>query len=128
MVKKLSGGKSQKNTKYPDVITSLPEADIRFEGAKGWILQGETSQLLFFEFTPDAILPNHSHGYPQWGMVIEGKMQLTVDSKAKVYVKGDEYVIPSAAMHSAKFLAKTRVMDLFSETARYTARRVKSSF
>ncbi len=110
---------------FPMVITDLPEADIQFEGMKGWILQGERQQLVFFEMEPIAIVPEHSHDYAQWGMVIEGRMKLTIDGKPRMCGKGDEYVIPARSKHSATFPSKCRVMDFFSEKTRYRARSAK---
>jgi quercetin dioxygenase-like cupin family protein len=107
---------------YPNVITDFPEADIQFEGVKAWILQGENHQLVFFQMETTAKVPEHSHDYPQWGMVIEGEMELTVDSKTRSYKKGDDYLIPARARHKARFLTKSRVMDLFSEKERYRTR------
>ncbi len=82
-------------------------------------MQGEHHQLVFFEMGSSAEVPEHSHGYPQWGMMIDGKMELTVDGKPRLIEKGDEYLIPAGAKHSARFLSKSRVMDLFSEKSRY---------
>ena len=113
------------NTKertYPEIITRLPEADIHIEGIKAWILQGEKHQLVFFQMEPDVQVPHHSHDYDQWGMMIEGKMELTINGKTRLCEKGDEYVIPAHAGHSAKFLSKSRVMDFFSERNRYRAK------
>jgi quercetin dioxygenase-like cupin family protein len=107
---------------YSEVITRLPEADIHFKGVSAWILQGEKHQLIFFEMEPYAVVPEHSHDYAQWGMVIEGKMELTINGKARICEKGDEYVIPVQAKHYAKFHCKTRVMDFFSEKNRYRAK------
>jgi quercetin dioxygenase-like cupin family protein len=104
---------------YPDVVTRLPPAEINVEGARAWILQAEASQLVFFEFQADTKVPDHSHNYPQWGMVIDGKMELTIDGKPLMCEKGTEYLIPSGARHSARFLSRTRVMDYFSEKSRY---------
>jgi len=115
------------SSSYPEVITRLPEADIAFEGVKGWILQGGNSQLVFFEFEADAKVPKHSHGYPQWGIVIDGKMELTISGKPRVCGKGDEYVIPAGAKHFVRFLSRTRVMDYFSEKNRYKAKNPKTS-
>ena len=109
----------QLSSSFPDVITCLPSGDIQVAGAKAWILQAENSQLVFFEFAAGTKVPEHSHGYSQWGMVINGKMVLTVADKPRVCVKGSEYIIPAGAKHSAKFLRKTRVMDYFSEKSRY---------
>jgi quercetin dioxygenase-like cupin family protein len=55
-------------------------------------------------------------------MVIEGRMELTINGKARICEKGDEYVIPAQAKHYAKFHCKTRVMDFFSEKNRYRAK------
>jgi len=104
----------------------LPEADIQLKGVKAWILQGEKHQLGFFEMQPEAIVPEHSHTYPQWGMVIEGKMNLTINGKTRLVQKGDEYLIPSQAKHRATFQTETRVMDLFSEKTRYRIKTPKS--
>ena len=115
----MNNAKSQRASGYPEVITCLPEADVPFENAKAWILQADNSQLVFFEFQPDINLPEHSHRYAQWGIVIDGRMELTVDGKPRTCGKGGEYLIPAGAKHSAKFPCKTRVMDLFSEKHRY---------
>jgi len=107
---------------YENVITDLPEADVQFEGIKAWILQGETHQLVFFQMEANARVPEHSHDYAQWGMVIKGEMELIIEGKTRNCKKGDEYLIPARAKHWARFLAKTRVMDLFSERTRYRAK------
>lgn len=36
------------NAFYPEPITSLPEADIPFEGVRGWLSQGPDHQVVFF--------------------------------------------------------------------------------
>jgi hypothetical protein len=100
---------------------------MQFEGAKAWILQADTRQLVFFEFEPDAKVPEHRHGYPQWGMVIDGKMELNIDGKPRICEKGDEYVIPAGAKHFACFPCRTRVMDLFSEKNRYKPKLITQS-
>lgn len=104
---------------YPEVIVRLPEADIQFKGIRARILQGEKHQLVFFEMEPSAQVPEHCHDYDQWGMMIEGRMELTINGETRTIEKGDEYVIPAQAKHYAKFPCKSRVMDLFSEKSRY---------
>jgi quercetin dioxygenase-like cupin family protein len=121
VVKRLNkaGGRLQG---FPEVITRLPQADIQLEGVKAWILQGEKQQLVFFEMETTAKIPEHSHDYPQWGTVIEGKMELTIEGKPRILEKGDEYLIPTRAKHHARIMTKTRAMDLFSEKSRYKAK------
>jgi quercetin dioxygenase-like cupin family protein len=104
---------------FPKVITKLPAADVRFKGVRGWIAQGENHQIVFFEIEPLGEVSEHSHNAPQWGVVVEGKMELTIDNKTHIYEKGDEYFIPARAKHSAKFLSKCRAIDFFGERLRY---------
>lgn len=104
---------------YSEVITALPKAIIQFKGIKAWVLQGERHQLVFFEMKPKTQVPEHSHDYPQWGIMLKGKMQLMINGKAHLIKKGDEYVIPTNAKHYATFLTKSRVIDFFSEKTRY---------
>ena len=33
---------------YPEIIRNLPEIEINREGIKGWLLQDENHQLVFF--------------------------------------------------------------------------------
>ena len=115
----MSNPKTRQLPEYPTVITALPEADMPFEGVKAWIMQAPNHQLIFFEFKPTAKVPEHSHPYPQWGLLIQGGMKLTVNGKTKTVREGQEYLIPAEAKHRATFLAKTRVMDFFSEKTRY---------
>jgi hypothetical protein len=39
-------------TEYPEIITSLPQAEIPFQGLQGWILQSGLQQLVFLEIEP----------------------------------------------------------------------------
>ena len=118
--------KTKHTNEFPTVITALPEADIpTLKDARAWILQGEKHQLIFFEMQPTTLVPEHSHNYPQWGMLIEGEMKLTINDKTKTIKKGDEYLIPAQAKHHVKFLTKTRVIDFFSEKTRYKTKTAK---
>ena len=103
---------------FPKIITSLPEANIDFEGVRGWIAQGDNHQMVFFEIEPSAEVPEHSHN-AQWGIVVEGEMELIIDGKAKMFRKGDEYFIPAQAKHSAKFLTRCRIIDFFTDKTRF---------
>ncbi len=117
--------KSKQTHGFPALITTLPKADIQVKGIKAWIIQGEKHQLIFFEMQPTALVPEHSHNYPQWGMLIEGEMKLTINGKTKTIKKGDEYLIPSQAKHHATFPTKSRVIDFFSEKTRYKTKTAK---
>jgi quercetin dioxygenase-like cupin family protein len=107
---------------FPTIITNLPIADIKIDGVKGWVVQGDTHQIVFFEIASATEVPEHNHN-AQWGIILEGKVELTIEGKTKLYERGDEYFIPSQARHSAKFLTRSRVIDIFNERKRYKLKR-----
>jgi mannose-6-phosphate isomerase-like protein (cupin superfamily) len=75
---------------FPKPIRDLPEADIPLEGAKAYLSQSDIHQIIFMEFEKDVDLPEHSHA-AQIGIVLEGRIDLTIGGKTKTYIKGDEY-------------------------------------
>ena len=109
---------------YPNVITNLPEADIPFKGIKAWTLQGETHQLIFYQMEANASIPEHSHEYGEWAMVIEGEIELTVEGKTRKVKKGDEWLTSALAKHKWASLTKSRLIGLFSEKTRYRTKPV----
>ncbi len=110
-----------KGTPYPEFLRNLPEVDIPFKGVRGWLIQGDTTQVVFFDIEPVGEVPPHSH-CGQWGMVISGKMKLTIGGDTKIYKDGDWYYIPEGIVHSATFLSRVHVIDVFDDPARYSAK------
>ncbi len=113
-----------KQNSFPNVITGLPEADMPFEGIKAWILQGEKHQLAFMQTETKVRIPEHSHDYAEWGVIIEGEIEVTIEDKARNCKKGDEFLIPARAKHKLTSLAKSRAIILFSERTRYQTKPV----
>ena len=106
------------NTPFPDMIRDLPEIEIALEGIRGWLLENDNKQVVFFDIAPVGILPPHSH-CSQWGIVLEGKMRLTIGEETKLYEKGDWYFIPEGVVHSAEFLTQVHAIDVFDAPDRY---------
>jgi quercetin dioxygenase-like cupin family protein len=99
------------------MITSLPRVDVPLDGATGYLVQGPTRQAVFFDLEPME-LPEHTHG-AQYGVVIEGRMTLTVAGEGRDLGPGDSYFIPAGTPHSAVFHTKVRVLDVFEDKDRY---------
>jgi quercetin dioxygenase-like cupin family protein len=107
---------------YPEMITDLPEADISFDGVRGWVAQSSDHQIVFMDIEPIGEVTHHSHG-AQWGVVVEGEMELTIGDETRRYGPGDSYTIPAGVVHSARFLTHVRVIDVFAEADRYDIKR-----
>jgi mannose-6-phosphate isomerase-like protein (cupin superfamily) len=107
---------------FPEMITDLPEIDIPFEGMKGWLLQGIDRQVIFLIIEPIGKRPEHYHG-EEWGVVIEGEVELVVDGVKKVYRKGDEYHIPAGIFHSATYRTQFKAIAVFAEANLFKPKR-----
>ena len=106
---------------YPEFITGLPQANIPLEGVRGWISQAPDHQVVFLDIDPIGVVPAHTHG-EQWGIVVEGEMELTIGDETRRYGPGDSYHIPAGAPHGAKFLSHFRAIDVFADADRYRAK------
>ena len=103
---------------YPEMIMSLPDIDIPLEGVKGKLLQAGGYQIAFFDIQAGAEVPAHSHA-AQFGVMLDGEMDLTIGGETRTVRKGDNYFIPGGVEHAAVFRTRVLVMDLFAEPARY---------
>ena len=104
---------------FPKPIRDLPEADIPLEGVKAYLSQSDTHQIIFMEFEKDVDLPEHSHA-AQIGIVLEGRIDLTIAGKTKTYKKGDQYFIEENMPHSGKIYAGYADVTFFNELNRYS--------
>ena len=107
---------------FPEFIMNLPEADIPFPGVHGKISQAPDHQILFLDIDPIGQVLPHRHG-EQWGIVVEGEMELTIGGVTRKYQAGDSYHIPANVEHAATFSSRVRVIDVFADVNRYRARK-----
>lgn len=107
---------------FPEPILNLPEADIPIKGITAYLSQGEGHQIIFMEFAEDVDLPEHSHE-SQWGIVLEGKIELVIDNVKYTFTKGDRYFIPKGVKHSGKIFAGYADVTFFYEKDRYKEKR-----
>lgn len=110
--------KEQMQIIFPEPILTLPEADIPLKGVHAYLSQGNSHQIIFMEFAEDVDLPEHSHA-AQIGIVIEGKIELTVNGVKNIYCKGDMYYIPADVKHSGRIYAGYADMTFFNQRDRY---------
>lgn len=103
---------------FPDPVRELPRADIPLSGLNAYLSQGDNHQILFMEFGEDAEVQEHSHE-SQWGVVLEGRIDLTIEGVERTYTKGDRVFIPRGARHSAKIYAGYADISFFNEADRY---------
>jgi quercetin dioxygenase-like cupin family protein len=103
------------------MIEGLPEIDLPIDGVRGKLLQGPDQQVVFFDIDPIGEIPAHVHG-DQWGVVLEGEMDLTIAGQTRSCGAGDQYFIPAGAEHGATFRTRCRLIDVFADRDRYQAK------
>jgi quercetin dioxygenase-like cupin family protein len=89
----------------------MPKAQV-WPGLDAYVLNGKTAQAGFFEATETVSVPEHSHD-GQWGIVIEGTVELTVGGVHHTFTKGDHYDIPAGVPHSAVVHAGAIFIDVW---------------
>ena len=67
---------------------------------------GERMLLSLVDLAPHARIPAHSHPHEQIGIVISGRMELTVAGETRVVGPGDVYVAPGGVEHSVQLGAE----------------------
>jgi len=110
---------------FPEIIAGLPEADIPVEGVQSHLFQGENQQFVFMSFENDVEVPEHSHE-AQWGVVLDGEIELTVDGEKYTLKKGDTYFVPKDITHSARIGKGYKDLSLFNQKDRYRVKQTLS--
>lgn len=102
-------------------IQALPEVETPFGGLDGRLLSSPQGQAVFFRAAEEVEVPPHSHG-AQWGIVVSGRLELTINGETRTYEPGDTYDIGAGEEHSASLGEGSCVIDVFRDPDRYEAR------
>lgn len=108
---------------YPDFMQNLPAIEIPYpdDVVRTNALRTDDALVVYFTVLKDCEIPEHHHG-AQWGHLIHGRIELTVNGKTRICNPGDSWDIPAGAPHSAKIKAGSLLMDVFEESDRYPVR------
>ncbi len=106
-----------------DFMRRFPSIDLPVSDdiVSTYVIRSDDGLAVFFTFHTDFDLPAHAHK-GQWGTVIKGRIDLTIEGHTRTYRPGETYEIPSGAVHSARIAAGTVVLDVFEEPDRYPLR------
>ena len=81
------------------------------------LVWGEKLMLSYVTVQPNApIVPMHSHPHEQMGIVLEGKVGLTIGSETREIKKGDMFLVPPGTPHGLAFTfdQPAVILDIFS--------------
>lgn len=76
---------------------------------------GERIMLSLLEMEEGAVIVLHSHPHEQAGILLEGRMELTIGEETRCCEPGDAYLIPGHTPHCAVAVSgAVKVLDIFS--------------
>ena len=102
---------------FPDFIKALPVPDSPVD-MRAHIVPNEYCMPMFYEIDQDVEVPEHVHG-AQWGVVLEGEMEMTIGGETRTYRRGDTYTVPSGVTHITRIRGGYRGIDVFADADRY---------
>ncbi|KPI16984.1 hypothetical protein OK074_1777 [Actinobacteria bacterium OK074] len=106
---------------YPGWVRELPEADVRFPGARGHLVGGMHGQVVLWSFPDGGTVLSHAHG-PQLGFVIAGQVDLETPDGVVSYHSGGCFSLARDEPHGAVIHPRSLVVEVFQEHDRHSAR------
>ncbi len=71
--------------------------------------------LSYLEMEAGAEVPLHAHPHEQAGMLLQGKLQLTIGEETQIMEPGSMYIVPGGVPHRAVAIdGPVLVLDIFS--------------
>ncbi len=105
---------------FPAFIERLPEADIPIETCRAFMMR-DGCQALFFELPGGSQSPDHSH-VNEWGYVIQGRVDITIDGVTTTYGPGESYFVGDGVVHSVVNHPGLIGVSVFDGTERFAAK------
>jgi unsaturated pyranuronate lyase len=75
---------------------------------------GTGCQMIEFHLNKDATIPLHQHANEQIGLVLSGRILMTIGGERIELVEGDGYSIGPGEPHSVQVVEDSVVLDVFS--------------
>ena len=95
-------------------LASLPPIDL-FPGVRIRTPYGKNLMLSYVEIDEGAVVSTHQHPHEQGGIVLSGRMELTIGGETRLLGPGEMYIIPPDTPHRAAAVGgRAVVMDVFS--------------
>ncbi len=85
-----------------------------FPGIDAQIFAGRQGMVMRVTLEQGAIATAHTHPHEQISVVLQGEMEFTIGEEQKTIKAGDAVVIPGDALHSAKAIVQSELLEVFS--------------
>ena len=100
---------------FPESVHRLPRT--KLAGLDAFVHDRPDSQVVFLEAPaggPEVLVPTHTHDV-EWGVVVEGAIEMTIDGQVELHTAGTAHLIASGVPHSFRFRPGTSSVHYFVE-------------
>ncbi len=95
-------------------INSIPSIEVA-PGCRLRTPYGEHLMLSYLEMDEGAVIPMHHHPHEQGGMLLEGRLELSIGDDVRIVEAGSMFLIPPNVPHKAVAIdGPALVLDVFS--------------
>ena len=95
-------------------VSDLPNLEI-IPGCRTRIPYGKNLMLSYLEMDEGAVVPIHSHPHEQGGILLQGRLRLTIGDETREVQAGALFIIPPGVPHRAEAVGGPAVvLDVFS--------------
>ena len=121
-------GHDQKETPLPFVhLESVPPIQL-FPGVRLRTPYGQNLMLSYVEIDDGAVVPTHQHPHEQAGMVLRGRLELTIGDETRTLGEGEMFIVPPNTPHRAASAGgPVVVLDVFSPVREDYAARMRDA-
>jgi len=78
------------------------------------LVHGEKTLMTEFRLAKGSVLPRHAHPHEQTGLLVKGRMRLSIGEEEYVAEEGDCWCIPGSVEHGAQILEDSVAIEVFS--------------
>jgi len=103
---------------FPAFFDTLPKLEIPADVARAWVMT-DNAQVLFYEVHEGGANDDLAEG-AEWGLILEGAVEITIDGTTTTYRKGDSYLIPGGVPNRKYNHPGTVGIDVFEQSDRFT--------
>lgn len=101
---------------FEEVFADLAGVEFPYDSSrpvKGWLVQGESHQVVFWQSKVAWESAEHSHPYAEWGVVVTGWCDITTPEGKRRYHRGDVFCLAAGVPHASAMSEDYRSMDVF---------------
>ncbi|MEK6220819.1 MAG: cupin domain-containing protein [Chloroflexota bacterium] len=103
---------------FPNAIRNLPHAQHNFPKTDVFLSQSDSHQILFLQSQEDYVIEEHRN-QAEWCIVLEGKIEITMQGNTQGFEKGECYFVPADISHWANVYAGFVGIVFFDDPKRF---------